>query len=409
MKKEFDYKAIKDKKEIIEGKIEAENLQDAKAKIRELNLIPLNVYESENLSNKLDKNSNNCGHVKFLSLQEKISFVSELQVMLASGISIIDALATIEHNVHSSKLKRISIELQRAITNGKTFTEAVNYLYHDLFGDTFIDLCATGEVSGELETTLERLVMMLKKQDEIKGSIIQALIYPCILIVIMFILLVGFSKFVFPKFINFIIENGADIPPFANAVVGTLHFVDNYWWFCLLIILAIIGLVNFLAQNTLTRTFFDKLFLKLPIINDFVNYINLSNYVCVLSVSYTAGVPFIKGLELAERTIGNTEIRKKAKIVNKMMEKGNTLSYSLNSSNLLPGALVTMISAGEKAGNLSKMLDDCVTVIDKKINMVLQALTKAFEPALIITLGIFVLVIAIAFMQMYISMIKAIA
>ena len=251
--------------------------------------------------------------------------------------------------------------------------------------------------------------MMLKKQDEIKGSIIQALIYPCILIVIMFILLVGFSKFVFPKFINFIIENGADIPPFANAVVGTLHFVDNYWWFCLLIILAVVGLVNFLAQNTLTRTFFDKLFLKLPIINDFVNYINLSNYVCVLSVSYTAGVPFIKGLELAERTIGNTEIRKKAKIVNKMMEKGNTLSYSLNSSNLLPGALVTMISAGEKAGNLSKMLDDCVTVIDKKINMVLQALTKAFEPALIITLGIFVLVIAIAFMQMYISMIKAIA
>ena len=90
------------------------------------------------------------------------------------------------------------------------------------------------------------------------------------------------------------------------------------------------------------------------------------------------------------------------------MGKGTTLSDAMEKSHLLPGALVTMVAAGEKSGNLSKMLEDCVEVIDKKIDMVLQSLAKAFEPAMIIVLGIIVLIIAVAFMQMYIAMILSI-
>lgn len=405
----YNYEALKDNKEIVKGEVEATTPKEAREKVRALGLLPLKVFEPDLVKYELEDMADNKGSIKSLSLNAKMMIVSELQVMLASGISISEALETIKVNTPTPKIKRFAEEVQGQIFEGKSFTEAINYLYYDVFGETFINLCATGESSGELEITLERLLVMLKKQDKIKSDIIQASIYPAILILILFGLIVFFSLVVFPIFTSFIINQGAEIPPFASTVMGTFKFIGDYWWLCLLGILGTIGGINILATNEHTRAFFDRLFLQIPILSDFVNYLNLSNYVCILSIAYATGVPFMKGLDLANRTIGNTEIRKKADVVNLMMEKGSTLSNAMSISNLLPGALVTMISAGEKAGNLSKMLEDCLEVIDKKIDMVLQALTKAFEPMMIITLGIVILIVAIAFMQMYLAMIQSIA
>ena len=112
-------------------------------------------------------------------------------------------------------------------------------------------------------------------------------------------------------------------------------------------------------------------------------------------------------LTLAQKTISNSEIKEKAVYTTKLMEKGIQYSEALDKTKLLPSALTTMIAAGEKAGNLSKMMQDCVDVIDKKVDMVLQALTKAFEPAMIVFVGGLVLVIAIAFFQMYLGMLSS--
>lgn len=404
----YAYNALKNNKDLINGEVEAVTPREAREKVRELGLIPLKIFEPDLVVYETADNADNQGGIKHLSLTDKIMFISELQVMLSSGISIVEALQTIQQHSPKIKIQRMAKKLQDSVLSGKTFSESVNYLYHDIFGGTFIDLCVTGENSGELDVTLERMVVMLKKQDDIKGSIIQALIYPCILMLIMFGLLIFFSKVVFPIFAALIISNGANIPPFAATVMGVLKFAGEYWLICILGFFASIGAVNFLASYETTRSFFDKMLLKIPLVKDFVNYINLSNYMCILNISYASGVPFMKTLELAKRTIGNTEIRKKAANANLKIEKGAVLSDALASSMLLPGALVTMIAAGEKAGNLSKMLQDCVDVIDKKIDMVLQALAKAFEPMMIIILGVMVFIIAVAFMQMYLGMILSI-
>ncbi len=403
----YIYKALKDNKEIVEGEVDAVTPKDARAKIRELGLLPLNIDEPKIIVHDFSDFADNQGSIKFLSLSDKIMFVSELQVMLASGISMSEALQTIQKHSPKKKIIRLSNELQRFVLAGRSFSESLNYLYHDVFGETFIYLCHTGENAGELDTTLERLLVMLRKQDNIKGNIIQALFYPCILVFFMFALLVLFAKFVFPTFIGFLTTNQTDIPPFPAAVIGVLDFVNEYWWLCLIGIFAAFGLLNFLASNQNTRSFFDKLVLKIPILNEFVEYINLSNYMCILSISYASGVPFMQTLNLAQKTMGNTEIKKRAMFANQYMDKGVTLSDAFAKSCLLPGALVTMIAAGEKAGNLQKMLDDCVDVIDKKIEMVLQTLTKAIEPVMIVVLGAGVLVLAIAFIQMYLAMIKS--
>lgn len=400
----YFYEALKDNKTTINGEIEALTPRDAREKVRALGLLPLKVFNPDLLPGENNFESSNFGSVKSLGLTDKIMFTSELQVLLSASIPVVEALNTIEINSPKPKLKRIASELKNAIMSGMTFAQAIDKYYHDVFGNTYIDLCIAGEHAGELDVTLSRMLTILKKQDDIKARIIQASIYPVILVLVMFAVLVLFSKIVFPIFGGIMIANNTDIPCFAKTVIGICSFVGKYWGLCLLGILSSIGLLNLLATNETTRGFFDRWFLSIPIVNEFIQYVSLSNYVCVLQISYEAGIPLMNGLEMATHTVGNKEIRKKADLAKLYASKGAVLSEAFSRSYLLPGSFVTMIASGEKSGNLSKMLKDIVDVIDKKVNMVIEALTRAFEPFMMMVLGAMTLIIAVAFFQMYMGM-----
>lgn len=402
----YQYNALKNGKDVIKGEVEANSPREARDKIRQLGYTPLEIFNPNLIIEGKQDESDNQGGLTFMSLSDKILFVSELQVMVSSGISILEALQTIESHTPRIKIKRISHAIQGEIMKGRTFSQAINYLYHDMFGEVFIDLCVTGENTGELGRTFERMLTMLRKQDEIKSQILQALIYPCILIFMIFGILIFFAKIVFPRFMDFITTAGGTIPPFAQLVVDLLTFIGDYWLLCIIGIFGILGAIFFIATNEYTRGIIDRILNRIPLVKDFVNYVNLSNYMCIMSISYDCGVPFINTLSLAQKTISNQEIKAKASATARLIEKGAQYSEALEKTKLLPSALTTMIAAGEKAGNLSKMMQDCVDVIDKKVEMVMQSLTKAFEPAMIIAIGAIVLVIMIAFFQMYLGIIS---
>lgn len=397
----YHYRALKDGKDIINGELEAKTPREARELIRNLGFTPLEIFQADLVVHEMSDDAGNFGGINYLSLDDKILFISDLQVMLSSSISLLEALQTIEINSPRPKIKKIAHALQGEIMKGKTFSESMNYLYHDLFGEIFIDLCVTGENTGELATTLERMLMILRKQDEIKSQILQASIYPSILVTMMLGILIFFAKVLFPAFMGVINDNLGKIPPFAQSVSDLLQFVGDYWLLCIIGVFGIIGAFIYLASNPHTKKLFDMTFIRIPLLKDFVSYINLSNYMSIMAISYECGAPFPKSLSLAEKTVSNYEIKKKAKLTTKLMEKGIAYSEALHQSMLLPPTLITMIASGEKAGNLSKMLKDCSDVIDKKVELVLQALTKAFEPILLIILGGLTLALAIAFFQMY--------
>ena len=159
-----------------------------------------------------------------------------------------------------------------------------------------------------------------------------------------------------------------------------------------------------LFQNPVFKANWDNFVLKIPVVSDFIQYINLANFMTVLQISYDAGVPIVSGLELSNKTVGNHTIKKKVFNAISLMRNGRQLSEAFEMTGAIPSALMTMIATGEKSGTLGKMFKDAAEVIDKKVNMALEALTRLFEPTLIIIMGIAVGIIAIGFYQMYFAM-----
>lgn len=410
----YFYNALKSNSQLVKGEVEAASPREARDKIRKLGYLPTKVYvetvsDIENSVVEKLPSENKNKKISFLSLSDKILFTSELEIMLASGIPILEALHSIEINTPKEKLRQIAGELNYCIVNANmTFAQALKAMYADVFGPAYISLCISGEAAGELEITLERLITLLKKEQAIKGKIISASIYPAILILIMFGVLLLFSKLIFPAFAGMMIGNGADVPLMASMLIGFCTFVSNFWWLVLIFIAGGSYAFKLLLQEPSVKKKVDNFLLDVPVLSEFIRYINLSNFMSVLQVSYDAGVPIMEGLELSSKTVGNVEIKEKVIETVSYIKQGRSLSEAFTATGVLPGALMTMITTGEKSGNLGKMLGDVVDIIDRKIDMVLETLTRLFEPALIVIMGIFVLIIAVAFYQLYFGMIGSI-
>ncbi|MDR1327522.1 MAG: type II secretion system F family protein [Heliobacteriaceae bacterium] len=389
----FYYKALKDNKIAIDGEVEAATPREARAKIRDLGYLPTSIYSEEAREKPAKPDVVKDVRVKRLSLQEKMLFTSELQVLLSSGIPIIEALHSIEINTPKRKLMIIARNLRKGIECGLTFSKSMEQ-YRHIFGPVFMGLCISGEASGELEQTLDRMLGIFNKQDWLKGKIIRAMIYPSILVLMMGALLALFAFWIFPVLKSIA---GDSVPASAQALCDFTLFTFRYGlWILAAAAGAWHAAVN-VFQNTQLKKAWDSFIMRVPLISQFLRYCNLSNFLSVLSVSYDAGVPVVEGINLAEQTLKSFSLKQKTANVLSRIKQGLSLTDSFSRADMLPSDVIMIVSTGEKSGTLGQMLKNASELMDKKVNMAVEAMARLIEPVIIIVIGIFVGFIALSF------------
>lgn len=393
--KQFYYKALKNQKEVVSGYVEANNVKDARSKVRGLGFLPTNIYEES--AEAKHKNINSSNRKYRLSLADKILFTSELQTLLSSNISTLEALESIAKYSPQKNISNISLELEQDIKNGATFSDSLEK-YSDDFGKVYIALVKAGEMSGTLPSVLGYLLNLLKKQGKLKDRFIQMSIYPAILVVALVGMYFLAGGFIFPKLIY---AMSIDTPPImVSIVVDSVAFFFKYWWF--LIILACAGMycARLFFGDSKIKEKISVFWMKIPILSDCIQYFSLVHYMSVMQISYDAGVPILESLKMAEEAIGNTVIQKRAKSSYALVQKGQSLTEAYQISELMPPILMPIVATGEKTGKLGQMFRDAVIGLEQKLDVAIGALAKAFEPMLILIMAVFVGYIVVAFMQL---------
>lgn len=395
---QYFYKALKNNKTEVKGYIEAESPKEARDKIHKMGFLPTNIYE-ESFEKKAFP-SNKASKIEYLSLSDKIFFTSELEVMISSEISIAEALETLENHAHKPKLIMLARDLKEKILSGSTFSEALKS-YEKVFGGIYLGLCTAGEQSGQLDKTFKYLLTILRKQEDLKSRVINMSIYPAITVIILIAVFILCGKFIFPAFTNSAYLSPEEIPFMVNIVTGTCDIIFKYWMIIILLIAAGGFAVTKIWEQSSIKKHFDKQILKIPLVRDFVRYVNLSAFFTVLNVAYEAGLTIVSSIELSEETIKNTKIKTEAEKSRKLVTGGELLSEAFVKTEFLPPVFNTLILTGEKSGKLGQMFRDIALAIDKKLDIVTDALAKAFQPTLTVIIGLVVGYIVIAFFQLY--------
>lgn len=393
----FNYSAYKEgSNEIIKGKVEAPDMRTARAEIMNMGLIPTALEEEMRSSAAKKKSSNiKAGKMPKLGLGEQIDFTSTLQILAAAGIPIIESLLFIENDAAKLRIRQCATELRRQIMNGGTFAGTIAK-YPEQFGQVYIGLVKAGEDSGELEKTLDRLLELLNKQAAVRAKVIGTLMYPVFVICLAIFIVIVMLTFVFPVFQEMFASMGMTLPWITRVLIDIGVYLRHHLITIPLGIAAVAFFFYWIFKWKPTRWKIDEFVLKVPLLSDLVQFSNFANFIAVMQVAYEAGVPILECLYLANVTLTNHALELRVEEATTRVQQGQHLSAALRATRTMPKMILFMIATGEQSGRLGDMLMQATNYIDKKLDTIIDVMTKMIEPIMLIVIGSIVLTLALA-------------
>jgi len=335
-------------------------------------------------------------------LAEKLFFIQHLGIMLKAGISLSTALKTLAKQTTNKRFARIIADISRNVEKGVSFTESLKP-HEKIFGQLFINMIESGEISGKLEEVLKRLYLQFKKNHELLSKVKGALIYPIVILIAMS----GIGTFmmiaVVPKITAMFKDFNAELPLATKLLI---KFSDSLVANGLLYLVALIVVILTIVQLIKTkrgRYAFHGLLLKLPIFSPIIKKINLARFARTTSSLLKTDIMIIKSFQIAANVLGNVHYRQALMEMSDKIKKGGTINEVVaNYPKLFPPVVAQMIAVGEDTGELDYILEELAEFYEGEIDQTMNNLPAIIEPILILVLGLVVGGMAVAvIMPMY--------
>lgn len=336
-----------------------------------------------------------------ISLRDKSYFFHMLAVMVNSGVPVIHSIKTLAGYSENRKLKRVLNTVAYNCETGASLADAMSR-FSDIFTEAEIGIVRAGEETGRMDVTLFNLSKQLDKQHELNMKLWSASIYPIAVFLVLILVTVGMLVWVLPNLLSLLTEGGMDEKslPLATRVLRSFQVgFTEYWW---LILAALAGAYGFFRVYTGTdygAVKWDYMKLKIPLIGKLLRKIYVLRFVSLLGLLIEAGIPVIKVLKVSGNAISNRIYKLKAQEIINTVKTGAKISGAMaNTEFLFPHEVVEMMKVGEASAQLAKVSEKISTQYEREVDNTLRKITSLFEPIMILVVGLFVALLAIAIM-----------
>ncbi|MBL7036734.1 type II secretion system F family protein [Candidatus Microgenomates bacterium] len=389
--KRYNYKAKDKDGKLIKGEVEAANEYTAARLVRKQGLVVLSMKQ------KIESPFTILEKLKDKITQDDIAtFTRQFATMVNAGLPITEALLILRSQAKDS-MGRVVSQILADVEGGEPLSKA--FAKHPkVFTPSYVALTKSGEIGGVLDNVLVRLADDLEKQQEFKGKVKGALIYPAIIIVGMVIVAFIMMIFVIPRLTSLYDEFNAELPLPTKILIGMSDAVIRFW--PITILLLVLGFYGFRVykKTPAGRRKIDSLMFKIPIIGELQKQVILTDLTRTLSLMVGAGVSILEGLGITAGVVVNSIISDALKDVAIQVEKGLPVSFAFaKHPETFPFILSQMIAVGEETGKMEEVLSKVSHVFEVESDQKVKGLTAAIEPVVMIILGLGVgfLVIAI--------------
>ncbi len=388
---EFVYTAMSREGHKESATIVAPSLAAAGHLLKEQGLLLTQIQEKRPGS-RLDFIKNNSTN----SLAEKIGFAENLGILLKAGISVTRALQILVKQSKNARFQRILGDIHKEVESGKPLAEALGK-YPNVFSNIFLSMIRVGELSGNLEKSLEYLTVQLQREADLKSKTRGAMIYPSVIIGAMVIIGVLLSIFVLPKLTSIFKDFKTNLPITTRVVIRIADFMGGHAVVVILGLLAMVAAFVAAYRTYFGRRVFHQFLLHFMVINSIVKKINLARFARILSSLMKSGVPIVQGLEVAGQSMSNLPYREAVIGAAEEVKLGKSLTDSLGKNqSLFPYLVVQMIQVGEESGTVEDILSQLASHFEEQVDTTLRNLSSIIEPLLLLVIGGVVGILALA-------------
>ncbi len=331
-----------------------------------------------------------------VNLTDRMMFMDNMSTMLKAGLSLAPALKTLKQEVKNKYFRNIITYLYRHVENGQPLSKGMKN-YPKVFQEMVVATVEVGEATGMLADSFGHLASVMKKQKELRSKVISAVMYPSIVILALIAVSLFLALVIFPQLVGLFESAGVQLPFVLRAVNAINFILRNYWYYIIAGLLAIFILLRIFFNLPKPKLWLHKFMLKWPFIGKLLSEMALTTLTGNLRALLAAGLPIVKSMEIAAKTLGNMKYRKEVLAMSQELEKGMSLEKTMSKrSDIFPSLTIQLCQVGETTGELEEILGKISQYYEDRVSNILTNLSAILEPFLLVVVGIAVGFIAVS-------------
>ena len=440
----FQFEALNEAGKPQKGSIAANTQDDAVARIRSQGLFPTSVRPQKERKTKegspassgksaaaagskkggvLNKQININLSLSFGRVNRKqlTSLTRQFSTLQDAGLPILRSLQILTQQQKPGPLRTVLEGITEDVSAGTTLSDAMAH-HPKAFDRLYTKMIAAGEVAGVLDMILQRLAEFLEKAARLRRKIIGAMVYPCVVIFVAFVIMAFILVVIVPKFTRIFEDFDAKLPmptqvlitmsqwmagplldnnPINKGVPGLIYMLG-------------LPIVGFIAFKLIRRTEFgkssmDAISLRIPVFGTLVTKATIAKFTRTLGTLIRAGVPILDAILITRDTTANYSFQRALGKVHDSVRQGDSFAEPLRQSRICDPIVINMIDVGEETGDLDKMLLKIADNYDDEVDTAVASLVSLLEPLMVVILGVMVGSIVVSLFLPLVSLIQKIS
>jgi type IV pilus assembly protein PilC len=410
----FAFTAVDAQGKTHQGTLEANNAADAATAIKKQGRFPTNIAETTAAAGK----AKGKGFSFSLSLgggkgtgkvPAKILtvFTRQLSTLISAGLPLLRSLRTLVKQEKNPNLRKIMGLLAESVEGGTTFSEALAQ-HPKAFNKLYVNMVKAGELGGVLEIVLTRLAEFAEKSQRIRGKVTSAMVYPLVVLTIAVGIVTFLMLFIVPKFEAIFKDmlGGRPLPTITQVIMDLSRFIQgNFLLIAGALVVLVVGL-RFALRLPGISAAVDTYKLKLPLFGDLLTKTSVARFSRTLGTLVSSGVPILQALQITRDTAGNEKVSSAIESIHDNVKEGESMVAPMETSQIFPPMVVSMVQVGEETGQLPDMLTKVADVFEEEVDTAVAGLTSLLEPVMIVLLALIVGTIVVALFLPLITIIQ---
>jgi type II secretory pathway component PulF len=403
---QFSYSALDAGGREVSGQLQADDINAAALILRQRGLRVMTLKPGRNASGFLGQEnfSDWLASQRSVSNTSLIFFFRQMSFMLRTGLPVAQALELAKAQMSGSRLNLTLRLMLKDIEGGLSLSAAMRK-HKAVFPDMAVNLVIAGESTGDLDAVMERLAVHLDKKAALRAQMINAMIYPTVVI----LAAIGVGTFmvvkIIPKFAQFLLGQGRPLPPSTQMLIDISSVVRANGLSIVSVLIACITLLLLFYRTRLGRLWIDHALLRIPVIGGLLITGSMAQMTWALSILLRSGVTVFEAMKITANLIRNRVYSDKLQETSAKILEGRDIAHSLAHPQI-PPLVLQMIAVGESTGSLDSVLQELGLYYEKLLEIAIKRLSAMIEPAMILVIGGMVGFVYYAFFQALFSLVS---
>ena len=397
----YRYEAVGGDGQRAEGVLEASDSTQAVSLIRQSYDVVLKLEEiAAPRTDPLEK-------FQKLNLKVFALMCKQFSIILKAGLPLVQTVDLVASQISDNMLKKMLEAVSLDIANGWSLSYSFSQRGKGRLPVTFLETIRAGEESGDLVRSFDRMSTYYDRMTKTRAKATSALIYPAFLSVVAVFVIIIIMTYAVPTFAGVFESMGTELPLPTRIVIGMSDFFSRYIWVLLGTAAGLIFLLRLYAGTAGGRIRMAQFRLTLPILGKLAAMTSASQFAHTMAAMLSAGMPILKALDTASRSVSNAHLSAQIQSVIPGVEGGRPLGECLNACRDLPPMLVQMTAMGEATGSLEGTLEIQAEYYDNEVENLSARALSLLEPIIICVMAVFVVLVLLSIYLPMFSMYSA--